>query len=417
MIRMLTLLALGWSGQAVACEVIRDAVVHTPDGPQDGWDVHIDGSTIRAVGADLVVPSGCTERQAPGGAHVTPGLVAVGTRLGLVEVSLEPSTRDDGSDTDDPIRAGMRVIEGFNPASSLIRITRMGGITQAVVHASGGFVSGQAGGVTLADYGPETYRVLPFWSERTASVAMDLHIGQPGSFPAGMMRLRELLDDAVAWSKRRDPYSGLSELSASRLDLEAMAAVSAGELPLIVHVDRASDIEAVMSLAESRNLRVILAGGAEAWMHAEALSRLEIPVIVDPLVYGVGSFDQLQGRPDNAALLARAGVRVMLSDGSTHNARSLRLLAGNAVRGGMDHTSAIRAVTQTPCEVFSLGDCGAIRRGGGASLALWSGDPLEISSRLRGLYVDGARVTLTSRQTELVDAWRDVPKRFLPADY
>ena len=88
-------------------------------------------------------------------------------------------------------------------------------------------------------------------------------------------------------------------------------------------------------------------------------------MIVDPLVYGPGSFDQLHARPDNAALLHEAGASVIISGYDSHNARKLRQLAGNAVRAGLDHGAAIRAITEAPARAFGMDDYGRLEAGRG----------------------------------------------------
>ncbi len=167
--------------------------------------------------------------------------------------------------------------------------------------------------------------------------------------------------------------------------------------------------------AEAEGIRLVIRGAAEGGRHAEALAAADIAVILNPLVYGPGSFDQREARPDNAQLLQEAGVDVIISTTSAHFARSLRQLAGNAVRGGMDHTAAVRAITSTPAAVFGLNDRGEIARGAYANLVVWSGDPLEIETRVEGLFIGGQAVELTSRQTELFDRYRERPGSPVPA--
>jgi cytosine/adenosine deaminase-related metal-dependent hydrolase len=146
----------------------------------------------------------------------------------------------------------------------------------------------------------------------------------------------------------------------------------------------------------------------------DALAEADIAVIINPLIYGPGSFDQREARPDNAQLLAEAGVDVIISTRSAHFARSLRQLAGNAVRGGMDHTAAVRAITSTPARVFGLSDRGEIARGAFANLVIWSGDPLEIGTRVETMLIAGRAVELTSRQTDLFERYRELPGSPVP---
>ena len=137
-------------------------------------------------------------------------------------------------------------------------------------------------------------------------------------------------------------------------------------------------------------------------------------MIVDPMVYGPGSFDQVEARPDNASLLHKAGVKVIIATGSSHFARNLRQKAGNAVRGGLDHETALQSITSTPAEVFGLSERGRIEAGAIANLVSWSGDPLELSSQPLEVLVRGKVMPLTSRQTRLFDRYRQPPGTPVP---
>jgi imidazolonepropionase-like amidohydrolase len=232
----------------------------------------------------------------------------------------------------------------------------------------------------------------------------------------GLLELREALDDARAFARNRAGYDKgqAAEYAASRLDLEALQPVLRGELPLVIGANRASDLEALVRFAAEQKVRVIAVGAAEGWMVAPALAAAKIPVVLDPMVYGPGGFDQVHARPDNAKRLADAGVSVVLSSFSSHNARTLSQVAGNAVRGGMDHAAALRAITETPARVFGLGDRGRVEPGAVANLVLWGGDPLELLTPVEAVWIRGRPIALESRQTALQQKYRTMPGTPLP---
>jgi len=145
-------------------------------------------------------------------------------------------------------------------------------------------------------------------------------------------------------------------------------------------------------------------------MHAEALADAGVAVVIDPLVYGPGSFNQIHGRADNGALLVAAGVDVIIATGSSHNARNLGQYAGNAVRGGMKPADALAAITSAPAKVYGLEDRGVLEVGARADVVIWSGqDPLELSSLPVAVFIDGRPIALESRQTLLRDAYSQLP--------
>ena len=172
------------------------------------------------------------------------------------------------------------------------------------------------------------------------------------------------------------------------------------------HADRAADISIVITFAKTYKLRAILASAAEGWKVAGELAAAKIPAIVYPLDEGPRDLVARGARDDNAALLVKAGVSVALSSGESHNARKLRQVAGNAVRAGLPHTAALDALTDAPARIFGLEGYGSPKEKRVANLAVWSGDPLELSSRCEHLIIRGRQVSLASRQTALLEKYR-----------
>jgi len=341
---------------------------------------------------------------------VTPGFIDALTSIGIVEVSLEDETHNDDRGGDDPIRAAFRAADGYNPASIVIGVTRTQGITSVGVIPSGGLFSGQS---AWADLDGTT-------REETlgrAELALHVHLnesldGKQGGAAGALLRTREAFDDARTFQKNKAAWerNQSRHFAASRLDLEAITNALAGKVPVVFHVDRASDILAALLLAKEFNLKPIIAGGAEAWKVAKQLATAKVPVLVNPIQPGPTSFDTLGTRDDNAALLHAAGVTVVITTSDTHNARKLRQLAGNAVRAGMPHEAAIAAVTRAPAEAFGMAtQYGTLAPGKIANVVVWSGDPFETSSHPTAVVIRGRRVDLANRQTALFQRYRKLP--------
>ena len=401
---MIAVLALAASANA-SCLVAQgsDVWTGTQRATQAAYVVMRDGVIDSVVEPGTAIGEDCVGIGS-GSSWVTPGMVAVPTQLGVTEVSLGRGTVDATVEEQDPIRAALRVVDAYNPRSTLIPITRVGGVTSAVVAPDGGLIGGQAGWVDLAGASQAV-------AVRDGSVAMVAAASSGGNRAAGLLRLREAITEArwyadkgSAWEdgRTRDP-------AAEPLDLAALAPVARGELPLLVTAHRASDLEALVRLAEELEVGLIVQGAAEGWLVADLLRDADVAVIVDPPTHGAGSFDQINGRPDNAALLVEAGVDVVLSSFQTHNARGLRVVAGNAVRGGMPYLDALAAVTSTPARVFGMDDHGTLEAGKVANLVVWSGDSLEIGTRVQAVVIAGNVVPTTTRQTELRDRYRALP--------
>jgi len=373
--------------------------------------VIVSAGKIQQVGKALAAPPGAIVQSARG-MVITPGLTDALTSIGLVEVDLEEPTRDDQEKGGTPrIHAGFRAADGYNPASVIIGVSRAEGLCSAGVIPIGGLISGQSAWVDLdGSTSAEAIAQAPL----ALHVRLDASAGGDGFGHANaLMRVREAFDDAQSFAKNRAAWERNQSrpFAPSRLDLEAMVPALEGKLPVVFHVDRAADILATIALARALALRPVIAGGAEAWKVAAALAAAKVPVFVYPLQQP-SSFESLGAREDNAALLHAAGVTVGLSTGETHNARKLRQVAGNAVRGGLPHEAAIAAITRVPAEALGVGArYGTLTAGKVANLVVWSGDPLEIGTRVMELVIRGKKVALENRQSALLEKYRRLPPR------
>jgi imidazolonepropionase-like amidohydrolase len=181
---------------------------------------------------------------------------------------------------------------------------------------------------------------------------------------------------------------------------------------MFVIANRRSDIESALRVAAEFKLRIAIYGGVEAWQVAAALAAAGVAVILEPLT-DVPSFDALGARLDNATLLQEAGVSVVVAQSDAAHFRDLRQAAGNEVRNGMPWEDALRTVTLAPAEAALVADrYGSLDAGKVANVVVWSGDPLELSSRVEHLFIRGQAVPLVSRQTELLERYRRLPPAY-----
>jgi imidazolonepropionase-like amidohydrolase len=380
---------------------LTGADVHLPDGQVlSDATVLIRNDRIVAVGQDIPVPADAKSIDLSG-KTITAGLIDPATTLGLVEIGAVAQSNDTNAGGD-PIRAGQRAADSYNPFSAVIPVQRAHGITTVLTSYQGGLISGQAAVYDLID---SALAATP--------AAMVANIGgqEEGARGSRISALREVLDDARTYTKRKTDIdrNRFRPLAASRLDLEAMQPVLAGTLALHVRVHRRSDIRAVVALAQEFSIRVVIVGGAEAWLEAEMLKAANIPVILNPVANQPYQFDSLHSRDDAAAILSQAGVRVALSTFSAHDVRKLRQWAGNAVRSGMSHADALKSVTHIPADILGLKDRGRIQAGAIANLVVWSGDPFELSSRAEVVLIQGRPVSLGHRQQRLFKRYRTLP--------
>ena len=175
---------------------------------------------------------------------------------------------------------------------------------------------------------------------------------------------------------------------------------------MVFDVERAPDILEVIAFARKQGMKPVISGGSEAWRVAKELASAHVPVILNTLQDLPYDFDRLGSRLDNAARLQHAGVLIAFSSGESHNARTIRQLAGNAVAHGLPWAAALAAITENPAQIFGLGSThGHIAAGQMADLVLWDGDPLEVTTTATQVWIAGRAIEMRSRQTELRDRY------------
>src|SRR6266496_1678637 len=391
---------------------ITGGTVYPVSGPKlDNATVLIRDGRIAAVGTNVAVPAGATRIDAAG-KWITPGLIDGGGQMGLREISAVNSTNEAALQGND-VAAAFNVLEGINPASTLIPVNRIEGVTTTLAVPGGGLIWGQAALIDLDGTTIEAMRV-----KAPAAMVADLSEGAKeagGGSRAGVaQRLRRVFNDALEYARRRTDYTRaqMQQLAAGAADLDALLPVLRGQLPLVIVANRRSDIETALRIGREYKLRLILAGAAEGWMIPGQIAAAGVPVLVEPLD-NIPSYDALGIRYENAALLTKGGVKVALLETATENARDLRQQAGNAVAYGMTWDQALRAVTLTPAEVFGVAaSYGSLEPGKVANVVVWSGDPFEFSTGVEHVFIRGKEIPLRSRQTELLERYRSLPPKY-----
>ncbi len=450
---LLAAAALSFAAPALAQPVaITNGRVVIGDGsaPIDGGTVVIDNGRVVAAGANVAVPAGATVVDARG-RWVTPGIVAGFSRIGLVEVDAVNATND-VSAANSPFSAALDVAPAINPQAAAIAVNRAAGITRAVVApgVSRSIFAGQGALIDLgADMEPITRRRLFQYVE----------LGEEGASQAGGSRvsahvlLRNALREAgelrtpiasggarnarqpvppedveenpyvVTGNERRD------DVLLTRFDAAALIPVVRGQQYLLVHVERAADIlQALQLKREFPNLRLVLLGATEGWRVAEQIRAAGVPVIANALVDLPASFEQLASTQSNVGRMRAAGVQVGIGLINDDEARQIRVLpqhAGNLVaitrvpgHTGLSWDEAFAAISSRPAEAFGLGgEIGSLRPGRRADVVVWSGDPLELSSAVEAVWIDGVSQSLENRQTRLRDRYREPVEGTLPNAY
>ena len=403
-------LAAATAGAAFAQTVLIEngrVVTNSDAGIIETGSVLIRDGSVVAVGADIDAPDDAEVIDADGG-WITPGLFHPHTLLGLIEVALESSTSDAAAD-ESSFTASIDVADAFNPNGTHIDSARIEGVTRfAVFPATGSAIIGGRG--ALADSSGEFDSVFAPRRFMFADLSQSGADTAGGSRAAAWAFLRAAFEDARFYPGRFMSHHEGDAID--RFDAAALVSAARGEIPFVMHVDRASDIlTALRFKAENPSVRLVIAGAAEAWLVADELAAAEVPVIIDPQRNLPSSFDTLASTQLAAARLHEAGVATAyttLSADLYFNPRLLAQHAGNAVTEGADWADAFRAITLTPAEIYGVGErYGALAPGYAADVVVWDGDPLEVMSAPTHVFIDGEARSLETRQTRLAERYAE----------
>lgn len=357
---------------------------------------------IMSVTPNGPVPSGFRVIDASG-KWVTSGFMAGDTALGLNEVSLSGGIVDARTSAKDGIDLDASL--ALNPASAHLANARVQGITRAMTRTtrSNEMWTGQGAVIKLTD-GSILVR-------KKAFLGLDLSEGSAnrngGSRAALWSSLYAKLNKAKAKASKDDDDKAKTPSASDA----AIADVLSGELPLYVVINRKADIERLLDLQAEFGLKVIIGGGAEAWMVADRLAAANIAVVIDPTKNLPEDFETLAQTGAAPGRLHAAGVKVAFSPPRTTNNALIVQSAGNAVAMGMPWAAAMDALTVNPAAIFGVDDTyGTLAPGKDGDIVVWDGDPLELMTNADIVLIAGEEIPMVSRQTKLRDRYKDLTR-------
>lgn len=410
---------------------ITHAKIFTLAGPpiEDGTLVIRDGK-IAAVGSSVEVPAGAQVIDAKG-LQVYPGLFDAVTQIGLSEigaVSATVDTTETGSYNPDVVAA-----TAVSASSEHIPVTRASGITEVLaVPGSGGFDSGggrgtlggQASAIHLAGWTIDEMlikksaaMVLNFPEIQTQTFDFSTFTRKEKPYTEAKQEYDRQINELSDWMDRARHYAQAMEKgSVSKYDrdlkLEALAPVVRGELPVLVFADRARDIRNAVEFCDKQKLKMILAGGEEAFKVKDLLRSKDVPVILRPMLSLPDEEDEPYDRElSQPAELAAAGVKFAIASFDNSFARRLGQNTANAVAYGLPYDQALRAVTINPAQILGLGNqIGTLEQGKIANVIVTNGDPLELTTDVKYLFIKGQPTSTENKHQRLYEKYLKRPK-------
>lgn len=386
---------------------IVGAMLHPVDGPDiPSGTILVDGDRITAIGAAVEVPAEAKTIDAAG-LHVYPGLIDVGSVLGLIEVGRVRETHDykESGQFQPDLRAGVAI----NPDSELIPVCRAGGITATLVRPTGGVICGQA-----------SLMQLDGWT--VPEMLLDFELALQVDWPGGaepqpqIDALRDFLRDGrTYWKARTATNSADAQPPLQDPRYEALGPYLRREKPVLVEANTRREIAEALLFAEKEQLKIVITGAAEGWKLADELKRRDVPVVVGPVMARPQhDYDPFDASYANAGRLHEAGVLVCIRSSSSpiggpsaSNSRNMPFEAAMAAAYGLPEAEALKSVTLNAARVLGVADrLGSLTVGKRADLLICDGSPLQPTTHYKAIFVGGRPHAPESRHTRLYEKYR-----------
>ncbi len=412
------------SSAADAPLVIAGARVVTVSGAVlENASIVIQDGRIAALGSGLAAPAGA--RIIDGrGKTVYPGLFDGLTTLGLVEVGQGAPGTVDTNETGD-VNPHAKSWVALHPDSELLPVARAFGITTALSAPGGGLISGQSAvirtvGDTMTGLTVKS-AVAMHMRYPTGAPVIDFSQGIPNLEPKTfeqrvserkknqekeLLRLRGLLEEARAYGE------GLASGLALKVDLpmEALALAASGRIPVVMRANAEADIKGAIKFANENKLKLIIAGGAEAWRCTDDLKKSDVAVLMGVDQLPTREADPYDAAYANAATLHKAGIRFAIVTDDASNSRNLPFEAAMAHAFGLSREAALRSITLSPAEIFGVSSSlGSIEAGKAATLIITNGDILDHRTSITNVIIDGREASLDNKHQRLYERYKARP--------
>jgi len=359
------------------------------------------------------------------GMTVYPGLIDSETNLGLIEISAEQSTNDT-IEMSDEIMPHMHVHDAFHAESELIPVARINGITNAIVAPQNrDTLPGQDAFIQLD--GKSAQEML-----EVKDVAMPLNFTgeqrrnesrEKRKFPETRMgmaaQLRQAFLDAQDYkqkwadyeSKKTESTKSDDKKSAATtpkhdLKLEALLPYLEGKKPIVLAANGPSDLQTAVGLAHEFNLKFVLNHISHSQPVLDYVAGLKVPVIVGPIYETPKENERYDAVYSLPAQLFKRGVKIAFASFDAHNVRNLPYQAGYAVAFGLPYDEALKAITLNPAEIWGVADkLGSLDVGKMANVVVATGDPLDVRTDVKQVFINGQQIPMVTRQTRLRDQY------------
>jgi hypothetical protein len=327
----------------------------------------------------------------------------------------------------------LRAAVAMNPASEHIPASRANGVTGVIEMPEGELISGQMSLVHLDDSGNnQAMTVAPSTAIHLRFPALIIHPLRPPenddadddpappepipyeeakkSYDDKMAALLQFFEEARQYQREKLAHAAGFE---PNLKFEAMLPVLEGKTPLFVTAVREREIREAIEFAARQKVKIILADAYECYKLIPLIKEHNIPVVLGPtLALPINPDDPYDRSFTTPAELRKAGIQFAIASFSARQSRNLPYQAAAAVPFGLDEDDAYRAVSLSAAEIFGVAkQMGSIEEGKSADLIVTDGDPLEIGTTVKMVFIGGKPESLDTRQKQLYQKYSGTPPK------
>jgi imidazolonepropionase-like amidohydrolase len=401
-----------------------------------GVSVLVQDGKVADIGPKLVAPKGMRVVEGKG-LRVYPGMIDSGTELGLAEISSVRESVDTGELGE--FMPQLHAVVAVNPESEHFGVVRVNGITSAMTFPSSGGAGGRFGGGDRQVISGQAALIHTdgwTWEEMTVNRSAAMHLifpstggrggrggpvpdsvlemipGAPGggyaqarrTYEQQIAKLNDFFDQARQYQKEKTAHGAGFKPD---LKMEAMLPVLEGKLPLAVSASRASAIHDAIAFSEKQRVKIVILQPRDIAKIAPELKARNIPVILGRVLAlpdaEDDAYDEAFTQPAEAY---KAGLKFAFGTFTNEFVRNLPYQAATAVGFGLPYDEALRAVTINAARIWGASnELGSVEKGKWADLMVTDGDPLEIQTQVKHLFIKGREVPLVNKQTRLYEKY------------
>jgi hypothetical protein len=386
---------------------ITGATIHIGNGSviQNGTIV-FSGGKILSVTANGQAPQDDVVVIKAEGKHVYPGFIAPITNLGLTEFESVKATLDFSEIGN--FNPHIRSLIAYNTDSKVPPTLRSNGILMAQITPEGGTISGSSSVVQL-----------DAWNWEDAAIKTDdaMHVTWPATPRIRGYGARQVLTPEQLAERKQNAiteleqffseakgYAAISKPAVTNTRFAAMKHLFDGKQQLFITADSQKDIVAAVNFAKKFNIKPVIVGGDEAYLITDFLKENSVSVIVkQPHALPNSTDDDVNMPYKNAAVLANAGINVVVSIEGYWQQRNLPFMAGTVAAWGLDKEKALSEITLNTAKVLGIDKTtGSIEAGKDATLFISTGDALDMkTNHVEKAFIQGRDINLDNLHKQL----------------